>query len=225
MANTVLIIGASRGIGFELARQYRADGWEVVGTARDDIGLGKLSALGARTIKFDVNDPAAAAVLEAGIASAKLDVAIFCAGIYGSRTQKIEPPAAEEFDSVMRTNVLAAMRLAPVAGRALAGNKGKLAVISSRMASIGTRTATAGWLYRASKAALNSALKDMSLVLGPEGVTCVTFHPGWVRTDMGGAGADLDVATSVTGIRKTLAAATPAQNGSFLNYDGTDIPW
>jgi len=56
-------------------------------------------------------------------------------------------------------------------------------------------------------------------------VTCVTFHPGWVRTDMGGAGADIDVATSVQGIRATLATLKPAQNGSFLNYDGAALPW
>jgi len=65
----------------------------------------------------------------------------------------------------------------------------------------------------------------MSLMLGPQGVTCVTLHPGWVRTDMGGAGADIDVATSVAGMRRTLAALTPAQNGSFLSYDGTALPW
>ncbi|MBS0336558.1 MAG: SDR family oxidoreductase [Proteobacteria bacterium] len=220
-----LIIGASRGIGHELARQYRADNWDVIGTARDEAGLARLAALGARTLKLDVNDAGSAAALEAGIATAKLDVAIFCAGIYGPRTQKLELPPDAEFDAVMRTNVLAAMRLAPVAGRALARSKGKLAVISSRMASMGQRAAPSGWLYRASKAALNSVLKDMSLVLGPDGVTCVTFHPGWVRTDMGGAGADLDVATSVAGIRKALAALQPAQNGSFLNYDGSEIPW
>ena len=197
---TVLIIGASRGIGHEFVHQYRADNWDVIGTARDEAGLAKLTALGARTLKLDVNDAGAPAALEAGIAGTKLDVAIFCAGVYGPRSQKLETPTLEEFDSVMRTNVLAAMRLVPVAGRALAGSKGKLAVISSRMAS-------------------------MSLVLGPDGVTCITFHPGWVKTDMGGAGADIDVSTSVSGMRGTLAALQPSQNGSFLNYDGAVLPW
>ncbi len=221
----ILIIGASRGIGLELARQYRADQWEVVGTARDDAGLAKLSALGAKTLKLDATHADAPATLEKGLVKLDLDAAIFCAGVYGPRTQKIEPPEEREFDQVMRTNVLAAMRLLPVAAPAVARSKGKLAVISSRMASIGTRSAPTGWLYRASKAALNSVLKDLSLVLGPQGVTCVTFHPGWVKTDMGGAGADIDVATSAAGIRTTLAGVTSSQNGAFLNYDGTVIPW
>ena len=221
----ILIIGASRGIGLELARQYRADNWEVIGTAREEAGLAKLSALGAKALQLDAAHPEAQSVLETGIAKTDLDVAIFCAGVYGPRTQTIEPPLEAEFDQVMRTNVLAAMRLMPVTASALARSKGKLAVISSRMASIGTRTAPTGWLYRASKAALNSVLKDLSLVLGPQGVTCVTFHPGWVKTDMGGAGADIDVTISVAGIRGTLAAMTSAQNGKFLNYDGTEISW
>ena len=221
----VLIIGASRGIGFEFARQYRADGWDVLGTTRDEQGLARLSALGAQTLKLDVNDPRAASILEERLACAQFDVAIHCAGIYGPRTHKLEPPAQADFDSVMHTNVLAAMRLAPLAAPALEHRKGKLAVISSRMGSIGARSDSAGWLYRASKAALNSALKDMSLAFGPQGVTCVTFHPGWVRTDMGGSGAAIDVTTSVAGMRSTLAGVTPVQNGSFLNYDAAALPW
>ncbi len=223
--NSALIIGASRGIGFELARQYREDKWDVIGTARDEAGLARLAAIGAKTIKLDVTTADAPALLQAGIAGARLDLAIYCAGIVGPRTQKLEAPTEAEFEAVMRINVLATMTLAPLAAPALARSAGKLAVISSRMGSIGVRSATTSWLYRTSKAALNSALKDMSLVLGPQGVTCVTLHPGWVRTDMGGAGADIDVATSVRGIRAALAALTPDRNGSFLNYDGSEIPW
>jgi NAD(P)-dependent dehydrogenase (short-subunit alcohol dehydrogenase family) len=221
----ILIVGASRGIGFELATQYRADGWEVIGTARDDAGLARLAGIGAQSLRLEATDPAAPAALAARTADLALDIGFVNAGIYGPRTQALEPPSDEDFAAVMRTNVMAPMRLAPALAPALARGKGRLAVTSSRMGSIGTRNASAGWLYRASKAALNSALKDMSLLLGPQGITCVTFHPGWVRTDMGGSGADIPVQESVSGMRRTLAALTPAQNGSFLNYDGSAIPW
>jgi NAD(P)-dependent dehydrogenase (short-subunit alcohol dehydrogenase family) len=93
------------------------------------------------------------------------------------------------------------------------------------MGSIGERTGAGGSLYRASKAALNSVLKDASLTYGPQGLTCLSFHPGWVQTDMGGAGAPLSVEESVRTLRATLAGADHAQNGSFLNHDGTPISW
>ncbi|HET7863731.1 MAG TPA: short chain dehydrogenase, partial [Burkholderiaceae bacterium] len=100
----------------------------------------------------------------------------------------------------------------------------RLAVISSRMGSIGARLAGNSWLYRASKAAVNSVLKDASLVLAGRAI-CVSFHPGWVRTDMGGSGADLGVEESVSSLRRTLAALTAADNGRYLNHDGNAIPW
>jgi NAD(P)-dependent dehydrogenase (short-subunit alcohol dehydrogenase family) len=123
----------------------------------------------------------------------------------------------------MHTNVLGAMRVLPQVADALAPGA-RLAVISSKMGSIGARSASSGWLYRASKAALNSVLKDASLVLAGRAI-CVALHPGWVRTDMGGSGADLAVADSVAGIRRTLAGLAPAHNGGFYNFDGTAIPW
>jgi NAD(P)-dependent dehydrogenase (short-subunit alcohol dehydrogenase family) len=113
--------------------------------------------------------------------------------------------------------------LLPQLGDALAPG-GRLAVISSRMGSIGSRAGTSGWLYRASKAALNSVLKDASLVFAQRAV-CVALHPGWVRTDMGGAGAELDVATSVAHMRRLLASLTAEHNGAFLNHDGALIAW
>jgi NAD(P)-dependent dehydrogenase (short-subunit alcohol dehydrogenase family) len=125
----------------------------------------------------------------------------------------------------MHTNVLAAMRLLPIVAPLVAATRGRLAVISSRMGSIGERTGSGGSLYRASKAALNSVLADTAIAYGPRGATCLSFQPGWVQTDMGGAGAAITVQESVNWLRATLARTAPAQNGSFLNYDGTPIPW
>jgi NAD(P)-dependent dehydrogenase (short-subunit alcohol dehydrogenase family) len=115
------------------------------------------------------------------------------------------------------------MRVVPQLLEALAP-QARLAVVSSRMGSIGGRTATSGWLYAASKAALNSVLKDISLALQGRAL-CVALHPGWVQTDMGGAEADLRVEDSARTLRGTLAGVTAAQHGQFLNHDGSPIPW
>jgi len=219
----VLVIGASRGIGLEFVRQYRAEQRAVTATARDTAGLARLRDLGAATISLDVADAASCAGLAWPIDGAAFDVAIHCAGLYGPRTQALETPDAADFDAVMHANVLGAMRVMPQLAGALAPGA-KLAVISSRMGSIGSRSATSGWLYRASKAALNSVLKDVSLVLAGRAI-CVAFHPGWVKTDMGGAGATLEVESSVSDLRATIARLGAADNGRFLNHDGSAIEW
>ena len=219
----VLVIGASRGIGLELVRQYRAAGALVTATARDEAGLERLRALGAAALALDVTDAASASGLAWRIDGGEFDVAIVAAGIYGPRTSGLEPPSQADFDAVMHTNVLGAMRVLPQIADNLAPGA-RLAVISSRMGSMGLRAASSGWLYRASKAALNSVLKDASLVLAGRAI-CVALHPGWVRTDMGGAGADIEVTDSAAGIRRTLAALTPADNGGFFNVDGTPLAW
>jgi NAD(P)-dependent dehydrogenase (short-subunit alcohol dehydrogenase family) len=219
----VLIIGASRGIGLEFVRQYRADGDRVTATTRDDAGLARLQALGAATLRLDVADAVSASGLAWPIDGAGFDVVVVNAGVYGPRTQGLQTPTVADFDAVMHTNVLGPMRVLPQLDGALAAGA-RIAVISSQMGSIGQRGTNSGWLYRASKSALNSVLKDASLAF--EGrATCIALHPGWVRTDMGGAGADLDVADAVAGMRRTIAGLGPGDNGSFRNHDGTVIPW
>jgi NAD(P)-dependent dehydrogenase (short-subunit alcohol dehydrogenase family) len=222
---TALIIGASRGIGREFARQYRADGWRVIATARKEEDLADLTAIGCEALALDVTSAAECAAIAARLEGERLDVAIQGAGVLGQRSQGLEAPTEEIFDTVMHTNVLAAMRLLPAIGPLVANAGGRLAVISSRMGSIGLRNDSSSWLYRASKAALNSVLADAALELGPRGAVCVAFHPGWVRTEMGGAGAELPVEQSVSGMRATLAALTAKDNGSFLNYDGKQLTW
>src|SRR4051812_32572975 len=109
----VLIIGASRGIGLEFVRQYRADGADVTATARDDAGLQRLRDLGATALRLDVTDAEQAAGLAAQVEAARFDIAVVNAGVTGTRTTGLEVPAADEFDTVMRTNVLGPMRVIP----------------------------------------------------------------------------------------------------------------
>ncbi|MBC8058840.1 MAG: SDR family oxidoreductase [Rhizobiales bacterium] len=219
----VLVIGASRGIGREFVRQYLADRAHVTGTVRRADDVTALEALGATAFALDVTDAASASGIAWRVDSEGFDVVIVNAGIYGPSHNGLDTPTEAEFDAVMHTNVLGAMRVLPQLADALAPGA-RLAVLSSRMGSIGARTATSGWLYRASKAALNSVLKDVSLQFAGN-ATCIAFHPGWVQTDMGGAEADLTPQQSVADMRATLAALKPAQTGSFLNHDGSPIPW
>ena len=223
---TVLIVGASRGIGHEFARQYKKSGWRVLATARDGAALDALAELGAETFSVDITAPDEIAALRGKLDSQRLDAAIVVSGVYGPRTEGIEPITAEDFDHVMHTNVRGPMQLMPVLLPLVEEAGGVFAVISSKMGSIGDASGTAGWLYRVSKAALNDALKLAST--DARRATCISLHPGWVRTDMGGAQAAIEPARSVTGMRGVLAQAAAehdAFNGRFYQYDGTPLDW
>jgi len=220
---TALIIGASRGIGLELVRQYLADGWRVIATARKAEDIDALADLGAEAHGLDVTNIEAVAGLGWKLDGEELNVAILNAGVYGPRHDGF--PLQSDFDNVMHTNVLAAMRLLPVIAPMVCATRGKLAVLSSKMGSLSERSNPTGSLYRASKAALNSVLIDTALSFGKQGATCVALHPGWVRTDMGGGGADLPVEQSAAGIRATLAALPASDQAVYRNYDGTSIGW
>lgn len=227
---TALILGASRGIGLETVKQYRADDWRVIATVRTQEAAQALQALGAETHVLDLTDANAVAGLAWKLDGEALDVAIYVAGIYGPRTQGATPVSQADFDAVMHTNVWAPMGVLPAvlpmveAGRNGADEPGGvLAVISSRMGSIGDMTGNGGWLYRASKAAVNAVLRGVSI--DAKNATCLTFHPGWVQTDMGGAGAAITAQESVAGIRRVIAGAARADNGGFRNYDGSVIEW
>lgn len=216
------IIGASRGIGAEFVRQYRAEGWQVTATARNDEALAALRAQGATAIALDVTSAESVSRLAWQLDGAAFDVIVHVAGVLQRQTG-LEAPTDADFDHTMHANVLAPMRVLPPLAEVLAPGA-KLALISSKMGSMGARNATSSWLYRASKAAANSVLKDISLEWAGKAV-CVSFHPGWVRTDMGGANADIAAEQSVAGMRRVIAGLTAQDNGRFLNYDGSAIPW
>jgi len=214
---TVLVIGASRGIGLELARQYAADGWRVLATVRDEAGRARLQALGAQALNLDVAQPASVSGLAWMLDGEKLDVALYVAGVM-RRPDALTPPTREDFDAVMHTNVLGAMQALPQVAPLVAAAHGVFAFLSSSMSQIASVPGSDAWLYRTSKAALNMAVAAAQHDY-PE-ASLVTLDPGWVQTDMGGAGAPLTVEQSVRGMRAVLAGLTPQDKGRLLHHDG-----
>ena len=222
---TILIVGATRGIGREFVRQYASQGDRVIATFRRAQDADALRALGARALPLDILEPDSIAALGQQLDGQPIDLALLVAGVYGPDTTDLSPPSREQFDEVMRTNVLAPMQLISILAQSLEAAQGKLAVLSSRLGSIGLASETGAWLYRASKAALNSVIKSASIRLGARGVVCMALSPGWVRTDMGGPSAPLDVRDSVAALRRVIAAANRSHNGRFLHYTGEQLEW
>lgn len=219
--STVLVIGASRGIGLEFVRQYREDGDKVIATARDDAGLQRLKALGAKALRLDVAEPASISGLAWLLDGEEIDIALYVAGVFPTG-DALAPPTREVFDQAMRTNVLGAMQAIPQVApmvQAARGGQGRFAFISSSMAQIDGVENSYGWVYRASKAALNMAVA--SAQHDYPGAILVALSPGWVQTDMGGAGAPLTVTQSVASMRQTLAGLGPQHKGAFLDHDGS----
>jgi NAD(P)-dependent dehydrogenase (short-subunit alcohol dehydrogenase family) len=218
---TVLVIGASRGIGLEFVRQYSQAGERVLATARDDAGLRRLRDLGATAFKLDVSDPASASGLAWQLDGEQIDIALYVAGVY-SQAGASTPPTQVEFDKLMHTNVLGAMQaipqVAPLVAQARAGRGGKFVFITSGMSQIGTVASSFGWTYRVSKAALNMAV--VAAQCDYPKVIMVAMSPGWVRTDMGGAGAPLSAEQSVATMRRTIDGLTVKHRGAFLQHDG-----
>ena len=213
---TILITGANRGIGLEFARQYAADGWDVIATTRGDAP--ELEALSVRVERLDMRDFAALEAFPQRLAGTKLDLFIANAGMTaGPRVHTAAD--AEAALEVLAVNAVAPTLLARALAPSLKG--GKMAAITSRMGSIAD--SSGGHLgYRASKAALNAFWYNLAQEID---VPLILFHPGWVQTDMGGPNAQVGPPESVAGMRRVLEGLTPAQSGAFVDFRGDPIPW
>ena len=213
----ILITGANRGIGLEFARQYSVDGWNVIATARHSSP--ELDGLGVTVKPLDLADPEAVA----GFAvDGALDLFIANAGT--SQPKETQGAAnARDWQAMMMVNAIAPYQLGRVLLATMAEG-GKMIAMSSGMGSIGDNGG--GWVpYRTSKAALNMAWNSLALEAKPRGVACVLFSPGWVKTDMGGAGAEITPQESVGDMRALIERLTIENTGTFLRRNGSELPW
>ncbi len=225
-SGTVLVTGAWRGLGRELVRQYAADGWRVIACGRGQPAGGFEPGVEFQTL--DVADPASISALAARLAGRPLDVLVNNAAMRSPAAglHRFEP---DDFLDVLRINTLGPVLVT----RALLANlrlgcDPVVANISSRAGSMAEGLLDDDdddYAYRCSKAALNMATVQLARDLQPDGVIVLSLHPGWVRTDMGGADAVLPVEESAQALRTIIAAAEPGSSGAFLAFDGRRVGW
>jgi NAD(P)-dependent dehydrogenase (short-subunit alcohol dehydrogenase family) len=231
--NRVLVTGSNRGLGLEWVRQYAEAGWRVYASCRFPDQADSLQQLAAQHAglsvhQLDVTRPEDIRRMATELGDTPLDLLVNNAGIYRERWGRDLLGRIDygDWQDTFAVNSLGAMRLSEALIDNLARSGGGLIVtISSHMGSIAEIEAPNDYAYRSSKAALNAAMKGLSLEVAECGVGVLLFHPGWVRTRMGGPGATLSPADSVAAMRGLVASYEPRQSGHFYNYDGREFPW
>jgi NAD(P)-dependent dehydrogenase (short-subunit alcohol dehydrogenase family) len=230
--STVLVTGANRGLGFEFARQYAADGWKVYAACRAPAEAQELRQLAAagggriEIIAIDVTDTVSVRAAAAKLKGVPIDLLLNNAGIGSPRGHRIGSLDYAAWQRVLDVNTLGPMRVTEAfLDHVEQGAQKKIVTITSGMGSIEDNSSGGSYAYRSSKAAVNMVVKSLSLDLGSRGITCIVMNPGWVRTDMGGSGGTLAPVESITAMRKVIAGLKPADSGQFFNYNGKRYPW
>jgi len=230
----VLITGANRGLGLEFARQYSADGWDVIATARnpnqseelDRLTQSKKVSLQALDVTSDDSVEHLTEVLN----GTPVDLLVLNSAIFTRGGNNLGELNFSDWRESFETNVLGAVRVAQALIQNVAASKRKrIVAISTGMSSLGSLATTIGfgsaYQYRSSKAALNMAMSILAKDVQPKGISVLIFSPGWVQTDMGGPNASLTPEQSIAGMRKVLEGNPMELTGKFLSYDGSVWPW
>ena len=228
----VLITGASRGLGFEFAKQYAVEGWRVIACCRkpeDAIALKKL-APSARdmvsVVAMDVADNDTVRNAALALKDVVVDILINSAGIAGFPQQSTGQIDYASWARVLDVNTMGPLRVLEAFTDNLARSERRLVVtITSGMGSLADNTSGGSIAYRSSKAAVNMVMRSAAIDLAPRGITCVLINPGWVKTDMGGPDATLSPQQSVSAMRRLIETLGPHDSGKFYNYDGREYPW
>ena len=229
--STILITGANRGIGLELTRQFSEDGWQVLACCRSPEDAEDLKVLAAEypaveMFLLDVTNYDQLAALSSQLKDRPIDILLSNAGIYGPRGVSFGEVDAVAWRQVLEVNTIAPLMLAQAFIEQVAISRQKLlAMLSSKMGSIADNGSGGSYIYRTSKTAVNQVVKSIANDVEGRGISAISLHPGWVRTEMGGPNGEIDVNESVAGLKQVLTGAGLAQSGQFFNFDGAVIPW
>ncbi len=225
---SILITGANRGIGLELATQYSAQGWRVHATCREPMFADALKAVtgDVKLHRLDIEMPIQIHELAKGLAGEPIDLLINNAGITANTKTSLGDMDYALWEHMLRVNVMGPMRVAEAFLPNVAASQRRIMLfLSSRAGSISDNLSGGRYLYRSSKAALNMVVKSLAIDLIPKRIICTAVHPGWARTDMGTAAAPIAVEASVSALRQLVDRLEPHHNGRFLNYDGQELRW
>ncbi|MCC4858373.1 SDR family oxidoreductase [Vibrio lentus] len=227
--SVIFITGANRGIGLSLARHYVNDCHTVYATYRDASTAQELLALANENnnlscIQLDITDYQSVNELPSKLDS--IDILINNAGYYGPKGYGLGNTDVEEWRRVFEINTIAPLKLVESLLPLLTKSPiKKIACLSSRVGSMSENTSGGGYIYRSSKAALNSVVKSLSNDLTDNGFTVLAIHPGWVQTEMGGPNALIDTETSAQGLVTVIESSNTEVSGHFFNFDGSEINW
>ncbi|KTC87520.1 MULTISPECIES: SDR family oxidoreductase [Legionella] len=229
---TILITGASRGLGLEFARQLSAQGENVIATCRHPAGASVLQDLGKKRdnlsiITLDVSDERSIARLVDLLGDRPIDWLINNAGITGTQGVTIGNIERENFLNVMNVNCFGALKVSEALLPNLLKSEDKLIVnMTSRLGSISDNQWGRAYAYRASKAALNCVMHAFAMDVAELGVKVLLLHPGWVQTELGGSQADIDAATSITAMLKVIEANKTNSHADVMHtYEGKTVDW
>ncbi len=236
---TVLITGASRGLGLEMVRQYAADGARVIATCRNPAQSPDLAALAARypaavqVEALDVIDHAAIDALVVRYRGQPIDILINNAGDIGPRDphrtrlpeQQFGTMNYAEWRRVLEINTLAPLKMAEAFVEQVAASQHKQMIFVSSTTGSNVEGLYATFGYCSSKAALNKVVTMLAMAVKVRGIVCAAVCPGYVRTRLGGDAALLGVEESITGLREVIAGLTLQRTGSFTRYNGETIAW
>ena len=222
----ILITGAGRGIGFQLAKQALEKGWDVVGSVRSVEAQRELAEKLPRmaVLNFDVTDHKAVENV-ANAFHSPIDILVNCAGIIGPQKQSTLDMDFDGFAKTLEVNVLAPLKIAQVfLPLVKASDNGRIVNISSQMGRM-EFSASDRIAYRSSKSALNKVTQALATDLNQEGVTVIAVHPGWVSTDMGGPDAPVTPVESAAGLLNVMENISLEDTGKFIDWDGTARSW